>query len=117
MQHVVIASYGFKVLKPMYKKSILSASIVIALSQGAYAEESSTFNEVVVSATRTEQNVNDVSASVESVSSKDIERTLSKNLYDAVQYTPGVEATTSGRFGISGFNIRGMEGDLSLIHI
>ncbi|EDP60903.1 TonB-dependent hemoglobin/transferrin/lactoferrin family receptor [Vibrio sp. AND4] len=95
----------------MYKKSILSASIVIALSQGAYAEESSTFNEVVVSATRTEQNVNDVSASVESVSSKDIERTLSKNLYDAVQYTPGVEATTSGRFGISGFNIRGMEGD------
>ena len=81
MQHVVIASYGFKVLKPMYKKSILSASIVIALSQGAYAEESSTFNEVVVSATRTEQNVNDVSASVESVSSKDIERTLSKNLY------------------------------------
>lgn len=95
----------------MYKKSILSASILIALSQGAYAEESSTFNEVVVSATRTEQNVNDVSASVETVSSKDIDRTLSKNLYDAVQYTPGVEATTSGRFGISGFNIRGMEGD------
>ena len=95
----------------MYKKSILSASILIALSQGAYAEDSSTFNEVVVSATRTEQNINDVSASVESVSSKDIERSLSKDLYDAVQYTPGVEATTSGRFGISGFNIRGMEGD------
>ena len=111
MPYVVIASYGFKVLKPMYKKSILSASILIALSQGAYAEDSSTFNEVVVSATRTEQNINDVSASVESVSSKDIERSLSKDLYDAVQYTPGVEATTSGRFGISGFNIRGMEGD------
>jgi hemoglobin/transferrin/lactoferrin receptor protein len=95
----------------MYKKTILSASILAALSQGAYAEEHSTFNEVVVSATRTEQNVNDVSASVETVSSKDIDRTLSKNLYDAVQYTPGVEATTSGRFGISGFNIRGMEGD------
>lgn len=95
----------------MYKKSILSASILIALSQSAYAEDTSTFNEVVVSATRTEQNINDVSASVESVSSKDIERSLSKDLYDAVQYTPGVEATTSGRFGISGFNIRGMEGD------
>ncbi len=95
----------------MYKKSLLSASIVIALTNIAQAQDTSQFKEVVVSATRTEQNVTDVSASIESVSAKDIDRTLSKNLYDAVQYTPGVEATTAGRFGISGFNIRGMEGD------
>ncbi len=36
----------------MYNKSILSASILIALSQGAYAEDHSTFNEVVVTANR-----------------------------------------------------------------
>ncbi|CAE6939258.1 TonB-dependent hemoglobin/transferrin/lactoferrin family receptor [Vibrio sp. B1FLJ16] len=95
----------------MYKKSLLSVSIVLALTNTAQAQDTSQFKEVVVSATRTEQNITDVSASVESVSSKDIDRTLSKNLYDAVQYTPGVEATTDGRFGISGFNIRGMEGD------
>ncbi len=95
----------------MYKKSLLSASIVLAITNTAYAQDASQFKEVVVSATRTEQNITDVSASVESVSSKDIDRTLSKNLYDAVQYTPGVEATVAGRFGISGFNIRGMEGD------
>ncbi len=95
----------------MYKKSLLSASIVLALTNTTQAQDSSQFKEVVVSATRTEQNITDVSASVESVSSKDIDRTLSKNLYDAVQYTPGVEATTAGRFGISGFNIRGMEGE------
>ncbi|MCA0937578.1 TonB-dependent hemoglobin/transferrin/lactoferrin family receptor [Vibrio alginolyticus] len=95
----------------MYKKSLLSVSIVLALTNTAQAQDTSQFKEVVVSATRTEQNITDVSASVESVSSKDIDRTLSKNLYDAVQYTPGVEATTDGRFGISGFNIRGMEGE------
>ncbi len=95
----------------MYKKSLLSASIILALANTAQAQESSQFKEVVVSATRTEQNITDVSASVESVSAKDINRTLSKNLYDAVKYTPGVEATTAGRFGISGFNIRGMDGD------
>ncbi|MGP8306781.1 TonB-dependent hemoglobin/transferrin/lactoferrin family receptor [Vibrio sp. YIC-376] len=95
----------------MYKKSLLSASIVLAFTNSAQAQDISQFKEVVVSATRTEQNITDVSSSVESISSKDIDRSLSKNLYDAVQYTPGVEATTSDRFGISGFNIRGMEGD------
>jgi len=35
----------------MYKKSILSASILVALSHTAYAEEASKFEEVVVSAT------------------------------------------------------------------
>ncbi|MDF2154783.1 TonB-dependent hemoglobin/transferrin/lactoferrin family receptor [Vibrio sp. CAU 1672] len=95
----------------MYKKSILSASILLALAQGAYAQNTTNFDEVVVSATRTEQNASDVSASVASVTGEEIDRTLAKNLYDALQYTAGVEATTSGRFGISGFNIRGMEGD------
>ena len=104
----------------MFTKSRLAVAIM-AVSSGltstvVLAEDVSSggvtlLDRTVVSATRTEQNVSDVSSTIESVSSKDIDQTHAKNLYDAVQYTPGVEATTSGRFGISGFNIRGMEGD------
>ena len=95
----------------MYKKSLLSASIILAVSPALHAEEYSLFDEVVVSATRTEQNKEDVSSSIETVSSKDIDNQMSSDVKKALQYTPGVDANGSGRFGISGFNIRGVEGD------
>ncbi|NOI82141.1 TonB-dependent hemoglobin/transferrin/lactoferrin family receptor [Vibrio tubiashii] len=93
----------------MYKKTFLSASIVLALASTAHAEEYALFDEVVVSATRTEQSKADVSSSIETVSSEDIDNTLSTDVKQALKYTPGVNAQGSGRFGISGFNIRGME--------
>ncbi|WP_434763099.1 TonB-dependent hemoglobin/transferrin/lactoferrin family receptor [Vibrio fortis] len=95
----------------MYKKSLLSASIILAVSPALHAEEYSLFDEVVVSATRTEQNKEDVSSSIGTVSSKDIDNQMSSDVKQALQYTPGVDANGSGRFGISGFNIRGVEGD------
>lgn len=94
----------------MYNRSFLSASILFALSMPLHAEQVGVFDEVVVSATRTAQSKQDVSSSVETVSSENIDSQLAKNLYDALVYTPSVNATTSSRFGISGFNIRGMEG-------
>lgn len=94
----------------MYKRSLLSASIIVALTAPVQAEEYSVFNEVVVSATRTEQNKQDVSSTIGSVSSEDIDSQLATDLKDALDKEPGVNATTEGRFGISGFNIRGMEG-------
>lgn len=94
----------------MYKRSLLSASIIVALTAPVHAEEYSIFDEVVVSATRTEQSKQDVSSSIGSVSSEDIDSQLATDLKDALDKEPGVDATTEGRFGISGFNIRGMEG-------
>ncbi|KJY83892.1 ligand-gated channel [Vibrio galatheae] len=93
----------------MYKKTFLSASIVLALAPTVHAEEFALFDEVVVSATRTEQSKADVSSSIETVSSEQIDNTLSTDVKQALKYTPGVNAQGSGRFGISGFNIRGME--------
>ncbi|NVD07905.1 TonB-dependent hemoglobin/transferrin/lactoferrin family receptor [Vibrio sp. JPW-9-11-11] len=93
----------------MYNRSLLSASIVFALTSTAYAQDYALFDEVVVSATRTEQNKSDVSSSIEKVSSEDIDNALSTDVKQALKYTPGVNAQGSGRFGISGFNIRGME--------
>ncbi|HAS6347048.1 TPA: TonB-dependent hemoglobin/transferrin/lactoferrin family receptor [Vibrio vulnificus] len=94
----------------MYNRTFLSASILFALSTPLQAQEVGLFDEVVVSATRTEQSKQDVSSSIETVSSDDFDAQLAKNLHDALIYTPGVNVTTSSRFGISGFNIRGMEG-------
>ena len=95
----------------MYKKSLLSASIVLALTSTAYAEEYALFDEVVVSATRTEQQLEDVAASVSVVTEEDIDKTLSKDLGDVFQYTPGVSVETDSRHGIQGINIRGLGGN------
>lgn len=95
----------------MHNRSLLSASIILALTATAHAEEYSIFDEVVVSATRTEQNKTDVSSSIVSVDGQDLDNQLATNLKDALDKEPGVDATTEGRFGISGFNIRGMDGD------
>ncbi|MDA0128659.1 TonB-dependent hemoglobin/transferrin/lactoferrin family receptor [Vibrio sp. MarTm2] len=95
----------------MYKRSLLSASIIVALTASVHAEEYSVFDEVVVSATKTEQNKTDVSSSIETVSAEDINKSLSTDLKQALDKTPGITVTTEGRFGISGFTIRGMGGD------
>lgn len=92
-----------------YKKSLLVTSILAALSNPVLAEEYSQFDEVVVSATRTETSTQDVSATIGKISGQDLEKTMSQNIKDAVKYEPGVTAQGGGRFGISGFNIRGMD--------
>ncbi|EIO5095764.1 TonB-dependent hemoglobin/transferrin/lactoferrin family receptor [Vibrio parahaemolyticus] len=95
----------------MYNKSILSASILIALSQGAYAEDHSTFNEVVVTATRTNSQIEDTAASVAVVTDKNIEESMVTGLDDLFEYTPGVTVKTNSRQGVQSINIRGIEGN------
>ncbi|HCM0789422.1 TPA: TonB-dependent hemoglobin/transferrin/lactoferrin family receptor [Vibrio parahaemolyticus] len=95
----------------MYNKSILSVSILIALSQGAYAEDHSTFNEVVVTATRTNSQIEDTAASVAVVTDKNIEESMVTGLDDIFEYTPGVTVKTNSRQGVQSINIRGIEGN------
>lgn len=92
------------------KPTLLAITIASTLTPVAYAaQELTAFQEVVVSATRTEQDIKDVSASVATVSSDDINDQIATDPQQALKYTPGVEAKGNGRFGISGYNIRGME--------
>ncbi|RTZ17340.1 TonB-dependent hemoglobin/transferrin/lactoferrin family receptor [Vibrio aquaticus] len=95
----------------MYKQTLLSASIVLALTSTAHAEEYALFDEVVVSATRTEQQLEDVAGSVSVVTEEDIDKNLAKDLADAFKYTPGVSVETDSRHGIQGINIRGLGGN------
>ncbi|RJX69996.1 TonB-dependent hemoglobin/transferrin/lactoferrin family receptor [Vibrio sinensis] len=93
----------------MIKQTQLALVISAVLSAPALAEEVYSFDEVVVSATRTEQNIEDVSSSVATVSRSQLDNTMTNNLQDTLKYTPGVEAEGGGRFGVSGFNIRGID--------
>lgn len=95
----------------MYKQSLLSASIVLALSStSAFAEDYALFDEVVVSATRTNQTLINTAASVTVISDKQIEENMAKDVNEIFEYTPGVTMNSSSRQGAQTINIRGMEG-------
>ena len=85
----------------MYNKSFLSASILLACSSNVYADDYALFDEVVVTATRNEQQLEEVAGSVSVVTDKQIEKTLASNVDDVLKYTPGVDAVSNGRMGIS----------------
>ena len=93
----------------MYKKTLLSASIVFAISTTAHAQDLTEMEQLIVSATKTEQKKKDVSSSIETVSADDMSESMASDLKQALKNQPGVGVQGSGRFGISGFNIRGIE--------
>ncbi|GAL18311.1 TonB-dependent heme and hemoglobin receptor HutA [Vibrio maritimus] len=95
-----------------FKKQLIATSILMAVAPQIYAEtEKQTFDEVVVvSASKTPQAYSDVSTSISKIDSDEFEKTMANDIKQAVKYMPGVEAEGSGRFGLSGFNIRGMNG-------
>ena len=93
----------------MYNKTLLSASILLALNAPVHAEDVKEMEKIVVSATKTEQQKKDISSSIEIVSADDMSESMASDLKQALKNKPGVSAQGSGRFGLSGFNIRGIE--------
>ncbi|MGT0149200.1 TonB-dependent receptor plug domain-containing protein [Vibrio metschnikovii] len=95
----------------MLTKTLLSTSILLALSPAAFAEKTTQFDEVVVSATRTTQSLDNTAASVAVISSKELEATMVRDVADIFEYTPGVTTSGSSRQGMQTINIRGIEGN------
>lgn len=98
----------------MLKRKKLACSIGLICSQGifsaqALAADDYYLDEVVVSATRSEQLVRDIAASVTSVDAAKIEKSMAKDLKQALADEPGVTLSGNGRFGLSGVNIRGRD--------
>tara|TARA_B100001939_G_scaffold320923_2_gene310187 strand:- start:20861 stop:23050 length:2190 start_codon:yes stop_codon:yes gene_type:complete len=101
--------------------SLLAAGTsVLALTIPSLAEEfeesdlgpaTAPLEVIVVSATRTENKLVDVPATVSVIDEEKIDSILSDNIRDMLRYEPGVEATNAGRYGLSGFNIRGLTGN------
>lgn len=95
----------------MYNRTFLSASILCALTVTAQAQESTIFDDILVSATRVNSQVIDTAASVTVITDSDIEQNMATDLESLFQYTPGVTLTKNPRQGIQGINIRGIEGN------
>jgi len=73
---------------------------------------------VVVTATRGPRPIEDVAATVTVKRSAEIEAELSRDIKDLIRYEPGISvANSAGRFGLAGFNVRGIDGDRVLIEV
>lgn len=86
--------------------ALLSSCTALADDRTAKDQET-----IVVTATRTEKSIADVPATVSVISADQIEREISNNIADLIRYEPGVSVAGGGRFGLSGFTIRGISGD------
>lgn len=107
------------------------AALSLGLAGAAQAQQSADDtrqNMIVVTATRTAQNVDNVPATVSVITDQDIEAQLADSIKDIVRYEPGVSVRASpsrfsaalsstGRDGNSGFNIRGLEDNRVLMTV
>ncbi|WP_256354069.1 TonB-dependent hemoglobin/transferrin/lactoferrin family receptor [Variovorax sp. dw_308] len=103
--------------------------IACAYAVGASAQDSprtSVLKEVVVTATRSEQNKDDLPATIEVIDRKTIESEQINDIRDAVRDVPNVSVKraparfglalgNTGRDGNAGFNIRGLDGNRVLL--
>lgn len=86
----------------------MSCPVVAAAQDGDFEPEET----VTVVATRTEQALNEVAATVTVKMAENLEREIARDIADLVRFEPGVTvAGTGDRFGLSGFNIRGIGGN------
>jgi len=75
-------------------------------------------DQVTISATRQEQSINSVPATVSVQTREDLDRNNVNTIKDLVRYEPGVSVGGAGqRGGISGYNIRGIDGDRILTQV
>jgi len=96
----------------MFTKKTLALCVAVAISQQALAEEAVfSFDEVQVSATRSQQSIQDTAASVTVISDKTLEADMINNMSDLFQYTPGVDIESNSRQGVQDINIRGIDGN------
>lgn len=73
---------------------------------------------VTVSATRRAQVITEVPASVSVIERQSLDRDNVNSIHDAVRYEPGVSVGGAGqRSGLSGYNIRGIDGDRVLTQV
>ncbi|UCV10200.1 TonB-dependent hemoglobin/transferrin/lactoferrin family receptor [Dechloromonas denitrificans] len=134
---------GYAVVPPhLLKRRYLSVVISLlcaGLSPNVLAEPAATLArserpgglqlaDVVVSATRTEQDVHDVANTITSISDKRIEQEQAADIKDMLRYESGVSVRSepnrasgvfraTGRSGNEGINIRGLEGNQVLLQV
>lgn len=99
--------------RPLLALLLLSPSLLLAAEAPV-----SQFDTVTVTATRSEQTLDQVPNSVSVQTERDIDQNTMKSIKDLVRHEPGVSVSGSGsRFGLSGFSIRGIGGNRVLTQV
>ena len=92
----------------------LAVLIALGLCLPSAAEEDAgdSAETITVVATRTERSLDDVAATVSVKPAEEIEEEVARDIADLVRFEPGVTVSGAGsRFGLTGFNIRGIGGN------
>lgn len=108
--------------RTVYGKKLLTAAVLVSMLPGglAFAEEAIplyTLDAVVVTATRTENDVKNVPASTQIITSSDIKKSGATNVRDAITDFANITMTKKVRGGGHEIIIRGMSTDKSLIMV
>lgn len=99
---------------------LLSPSLALAAetADDETATPANLFDTVTVTATRSDTRIGDVPATVSVIDEQQIDQNNVNDLQDLVRYQPGVSVSGTGsRFGLSGFNIRGIDGNRVMTQI
>lgn len=101
----------------MKHSKIASAIIFSFISSAAMAEAipDAEMESITVTTSRSERDINEIASSITVVDSEQIDQQTITDIRELVRYEPGVVVEGSGRFGLSGFNIRGINGDRILM--
>lgn len=110
--------------RTVYGKKLLTAAVLVSMLPGggklAFAEEAFpqyTLDAVVVTATRTENDVKNVPASTQIITSSDIKKSGATNVRDAITDFANITMTKKVRGGGHEIIVRGMSTDKSLIMV
>lgn len=100
--------------KNMIRRTAAAAAALTLVSGASYAAEPFSLDEIVVTATRTEDNIKDVPAATEVVTQKDIQQLGAVDLPSALRLATSVNTLPAGMTGRN-VSIRGMGSERTLI--
>jgi hemoglobin/transferrin/lactoferrin receptor protein len=97
----------------------IAVSVLTCVSvNSATVHASDSIEELTVVASRVETSVNDLTSTVNIIDSDRLQRELARDIKDVIRFEPGVVVGGTGsRFGLDGFNIRGIGGNRVLTMI
>jgi hemoglobin/transferrin/lactoferrin receptor protein len=110
-------------VRSLFQGSILSCAMSCCAfaadaPERGVADAVAELRKISVTATRGEREIDSVAGAVTVIDAEQIRRQLATDIKDLIRYEPGISVADSpGRFGLSGFNIRGIEGNRVLIRI
>lgn len=98
------------------KLALISTMASVCAVNAAVAADND-LETITVTAARAERSISDVAGTVSVISTETIEGNMVRDIRDLIRYEPGISVSGGGRYGLSGFTIRGIGGDRVLTQI